>query len=241
MISAIKLSVWHFFFLKTSVTTKTPSGNEYEHFLTPLSPSSYSSFSFRWLRETLCRSLTEESTSSGQNRSVTRSTSAAICNLAFRSLSISNTTGSFTRTSSISFSLSASHLFVVPSSLSRPPMLQFIMTPVMFVSWPHPEGKPVHWYRPHLADMASCHLCSSTLLSQLLQTSQNTLWFMISIQGEENQSMGSVEVCFLQRVLNIYCVAKQRPQADESSEFKHPRKSPQGAGRSLYSASEQNI
>lgn len=64
---------------------------------------------------------------------------------------------------------------------------------------------------------------------------------MISIQGGKNQSMGSVEVCFLQRVLNIYCVAKQRPQADESSEFKHPRKSPQGAGRSLYSASEQNI
>lgn len=61
---------------------------------------------------------------------------------------------------------------------------------------------------------------------------------MISIQGEENQSMGSVEVCFLQRVLNIYCVAKQRPQADEFSEFKHPRKSPRGAGRICVQTTE---
>lgn len=50
--------------------------------------------------------------------------------------------------------------------------------------------------------------------------------------------MGSVEVCFLQCVLNIYCVAKQRPQADESSEFKHPRKSPQGAGRICVQTTE---
>ncbi len=59
---------------------------------------------FRWIRKTLCFSLSEESMSSGQSLSDTQSTPATSCNLAFfLSLNIAH---GFSHTSSDSFSLS---------------------------------------------------------------------------------------------------------------------------------------